>query len=663
MVRAVANRYRAPVHIPLPRVRVAERGRRRGHRRPPEPRPPGARLGDRAGLPGRPAGRGRVRPRRCPTGAWPAAATAGAGAGELAYARAGRGPQHRRSSPSATATWWPSATTTTCGRRTSSRPRSRRCAARPARSWRPARTRSSTTGPGGARVTGRSTRALADLRCRPATRPARVELPGGPAHRRRRPDSAAASGCSRRARRLTARSGTCSCGRPRAAPSPTSTNRSYGCCGARPTFGPARLRGPRRRSRAGCSTAPRSDRGPRRTGPPWPPRSRTGPRPPGTGPRPDAGPASRSGPVVAARPACSAAAASAGLPGDRPFAASCGAAPGPRRLIRAGRLLAVRAVGLARAFAGHELSVASDRFDVVQPTAVMVPCDADTRLHRAAWSSRTRDGQHVRRGCLPSRTVPFLLVHGLSSNARLWDEVAGRLAAAGHPAYAVDLRSHGESDSPADGLRHGDGRAPTWPRWRRRLGLAAAVVAGQSWGGNVVVRLAADHPSAGGRARPGRRRLDRPAPSFPDWAACERALRPPDIDGMRADDVRRFIAGPSIPTGRPAAVDATLANLRVTDGAGQPPAAGRQAHAHRAQHVGRPADPTTSPASTCRCCCCRRSPTTADGARRRRTAVAKAAGGAGAGRRCASTSAATTTCTRSSRRRWPTTCSRLAGER
>src|SRR5512142_360957 len=61
-------------------------------------------------------------------------------------------------------------------------------------------------------------------------------------------------------------------------------------------------------------------------------------------------------------------------------------------------------------------------------------------------------GLHVREWS-PAQPVgrPFLLVHGLSSNARLWDQVARVLVAAGHPVCAVDLRSHGESDAPPGG--------------------------------------------------------------------------------------------------------------------------------------------------------------------------------------------------------------------
>ena len=47
--------------------------------------------------------------------------------------------------------------------------------------------------------------------------------------------------------------------------------------------------------------------------------------------------------------------------------------------------------------------------------------------------------------------VPFLLVHGLASNARMWDGVAAVLAAAGHPVVAVDQRGHGRSSKPDEG--------------------------------------------------------------------------------------------------------------------------------------------------------------------------------------------------------------------
>ena len=46
---------------------------------------------------------------------------------------------------------------------------------------------------------------------------------------------------------------------------------------------------------------------------------------------------------------------------------------------------------------------------------------------------------------------PLVLLHGLASNARIWDGVAPRLVGAGLRVVALDLRGHGESDQPDDG--------------------------------------------------------------------------------------------------------------------------------------------------------------------------------------------------------------------
>jgi pimeloyl-ACP methyl ester carboxylesterase len=161
-----------------------------------------------------------------------------------------------------------------------------------------------------------------------------------------------------------------------------------------------------------------------------------------------------------------------------------------------------------------------------------------------------------------SSAVPFLLVHGLSSNARLWDGVARSLVAAGHPAYAVDLRSHGESDAPEPGYDTATAAADL-AVLIERLGLHRPVVAGQSWGGNVVVRLAARHPElVGALALVDGGWLDLSS-QFPDRASAEAALLPPDIDGRGVSEIRDLIRA-----GHPAwsdeAVEVTLANLRVS---------------------------------------------------------------------------------------------------
>jgi pimeloyl-ACP methyl ester carboxylesterase len=88
---------------------------------------------------------------------------------------------------------------------------------------------------------------------------------------------------------------------------------------------------------------------------------------------------------------------------------------------------------------------------------------------------------------------PFLLLHGLGSNARMWDEVAGHLAAAGHAVHALDMRGHGDSDLPPHGYDNETAVADLVSVCRE-LRLTGVLIAGHSWGGNLAVRLAAEHP-------------------------------------------------------------------------------------------------------------------------------------------------------------------------
>ena len=190
---------------------------------------------------------------------------------------------------------------------------------------------------------------------------------------------------------------------------------------------------------------------------------------------------------------------------------------------------------------------------------------------------------------------PVLLVHGLSSNARLWDLVAVRLAEAGHPVLAVDLRGHGSSAGAADdsadptrtaaadlaavcshlarGAPLGDRVANGCPSGTPKGALgdgAAPVVAGQSWGGNVVLQLAADRPDLvhglvlvdGGWLHLGDR--------FGDLDAAWQALAPPRLTGLPAARLREGLEQ-AHPHWSPEAIDATLANFeQLPDGTVRP---------------------------------------------------------------------------------------------
>jgi pimeloyl-ACP methyl ester carboxylesterase len=157
----------------------------------------------------------------------------------------------------------------------------------------------------------------------------------------------------------------------------------------------------------------------------------------------------------------------------------------------------------------------------------------------------------------------FVLVHGLASSLHLWDGVAVRLHGAGHRVVQVDLRGHGGSDKPEHGydtpMVAGDVEALIGA-----LGLERPVVAGQSWGGNVVVELAARRPGlvAGVVCVDGG--VIELAEVFPDWSDCEDRLAPPRLEGTPAERFESWIrrAHPDWPE---EGIRGALATMEVLD--------------------------------------------------------------------------------------------------
>jgi pimeloyl-ACP methyl ester carboxylesterase len=120
-----------------------------------------------------------------------------------------------------------------------------------------------------------------------------------------------------------------------------------------------------------------------------------------------------------------------------------------------------------------------------------------------------------------------VLLHGLASNARIWDGVAYRLAGAGLRVVALDLRGHGDSEQPAGGYDFAqvarDLRAAL-----AALGLDRPVLVGHSWGANVALQYAADRPGA----LAGLALVDGALQAVTEWA------------GTTRDEVRRRMAPP-----------------------------------------------------------------------------------------------------------------------
>jgi len=157
--------------------------------------------------------------------------------------------------------------------------------------------------------------------------------------------------------------------------------------------------------------------------------------------------------------------------------------------------------------------------------------------------------------------VPFLLVHGLASNARMWDGVAEVLAAAGHPVVAVDQRGHGRSSKPDEGYDFTT-IVSDLVALIAALGWDRPVVAGQSWGGNVVIELAATHPDVlsavaavdGGFIDLGSR--------FTTWDECSQVLAPPRLVGTPLATIEAWMrrANPDWPE---SGIEGSLANFEV----------------------------------------------------------------------------------------------------
>ena len=149
------------------------------------------------------------------------------------------------------------------------------------------------------------------------------------------------------------------------------------------------------------------------------------------------------------------------------------------------------------------------------------------RLHVREWTTpQTHEG------------TPIILIHGLASNAQLWDPAAQALCKYQHAVIAVDLRGHGQSDKPDHGYDMASvahdvadiihALRDEHPNWQQPL------VVGQSWGGNIVIEVAARFGELirGAVAVDGGTiELQR---MFAEWEHCKQVLAPPHLAGTPA---------------------------------------------------------------------------------------------------------------------------------
>lgn len=128
----------------------------------------------------------------------------------------------------------------------------------------------------------------------------------------------------------------------------------------------------------------------------------------------------------------------------------------------------------------------------------------------------------------------LVLLHGLSSSARIWDLTAPVLAERLR-VVALDQRGHGLSDKPNSGYTFAAVTADVAAAIEA-LGLEQPLIAGHSWGGNVALQFAADHPPAvGGLVLVDGGFLELSSFEGMTWEEARKMLAPPRIDGMKLE--------------------------------------------------------------------------------------------------------------------------------
>ena len=113
------------------------------------------------------------------------------------------------------------------------------------------------------------------------------------------------------------------------------------------------------------------------------------------------------------------------------------------------------------------------------------------RFHYRDWRGEGRDwrGSGRDRG---GSGQPIVLLHGLASNSHIWDLVAPILSER-FAVIALDQRSHGETEGTDDGYDFAT-IAGDLGLFLEALDIQRPLLAGHSWGGNVVLEHAVAQP-------------------------------------------------------------------------------------------------------------------------------------------------------------------------
>jgi pimeloyl-ACP methyl ester carboxylesterase len=134
---------------------------------------------------------------------------------------------------------------------------------------------------------------------------------------------------------------------------------------------------------------------------------------------------------------------------------------------------------------------------------------------------------------------PLLLLHGLASNARIWDFVAPLLARTAR-VVAVDQRGHGLSSKPDGGYDFSSVVADL-AALTGALDFVRPIVVGHSWGASVAVAYAAQHPDAPAGIALVDGGYSSPSTQGWDWDEALKHLAPPRIAGTPRETLLGWI--------------------------------------------------------------------------------------------------------------------------
>lgn len=180
----------------------------------------------------------------------------------------------------------------------------------------------------------------------------------------------------------------------------------------------------------------------------------------------------------------------------------------------------------------------------------------DLRVHYLHWKTESNES-------------PVVMLHGLASNARIWELVAPYLVEGGLAPLAPDLRGHGLTDKP-DGDYGFDSFRGDLAAFIKVLDLERPLLVGHSWGAMVVLDYAARYPFGPGSPAGivlvdgGMTQLD--ASPGATWESMRDRLTPPHLAGTPMEDFLEHLNKPN-PRWRPddRAIQIILANFDIDE--------------------------------------------------------------------------------------------------